>query len=32
MGILVDESRDVGEQIRRATEDAVRHLSLKVLN
>jgi len=31
-GILVDESADVADQIKRATEDAVRHLSLKVLN
>jgi hypothetical protein len=33
LGILVDESApDVDDQIKRATEDAVRHLSLKILN
>lgn len=33
LGILVDASRpDVDDQIQRATEDAVRHLSLKFLN
>jgi hypothetical protein len=33
LGIVVDESApDVAEQIKRATAEAVRHLSLKVLN
>jgi hypothetical protein len=33
LGILVDESApDVDAQIKRATEDAIKHLSLKVLN
>lgn len=33
LGIVVDESApDVDDQIKRATDEAVRHLSLKVLN